>query len=142
MMALAIVLSCVMPLLVQASADSSQQASQPRWLPKSSEPSHKDVPYRRLPASTKMVVRMSSDDVLRMVQKQFAGKFDPDEGVFSVGWEGLIQSPKGLFRRMGVYFADRRSEGVHGVCAQEIGVWFRPSGEVAGIYVGEPLCPV
>ena len=89
-----------------------------------------------------MVVRMSSDDVLRMVQEQFVGKFDPDEGVFSVRWEGLIQSPKGFFRRVAVYFEDRRSEGPHGVCAQEIAVWFRPSGEVAGVYVGEPLCPL
>jgi hypothetical protein len=137
-----VLLSCVVSLLGLSPANSDPQESQPRWLPESREPSHKTVPYRVLPAAIKMVVRMSSEDVIHMLQKEFSGKFEPEQALFSVRWESLIQSPKGFFRRLGVYFDDRRSEGPHGACSQEVAVWFLPSGEVAGIYVGEPLCPV
>jgi hypothetical protein len=130
---LAVVILCMFCAPSTAADDDSA-----KFLPLSPEPASTASGYKDLPQELTFTVRMSSQDVIELVQSRFAGKFNPKSARFSLHSEDLVLSAGAYYRRVGVYFSERPS--IRGQCGQWVSVWFSPMGEEKGIYVRSIMC--
>jgi len=113
-----------------------------QFLPQSAEPSFAPVEYKNLPSSVTMLVRMSSHEVVAYIEARFKSKFSSARSYIALYEEEAILSKDYYFRRVRYTFTDQESGGIHGHCSQWVSVWFSPSGEIKGVYVSKPSCPV
>lgn len=85
---------------------------------------------------------MSSQEVVANIETRFEGTFNPAHSNIALSEEEAILSPHNYFRHVQYTFVDLDSGGIHGQCSQFISVWFSPSGEIKGVYVSKPFCPM
>ena len=124
-------------------ADSAEFVIDPNdILPKFDEPYWTAVEYSAIPKRTEMVVRTSSEDVVRAFWAKHSNRYDAKKAHIALKEERAISSGGTHFRRMLMYLTDYRERSDHGYCGVYIAVWFRPSGVIDRFYFSERMCPV
>jgi hypothetical protein len=105
------------------------------------EPEFSPVKYSDLPGTIRMIVRVSSQDIIESVQARYP-TLRSERSHVSLEDDELVSSRGKFFRRVRLYNRDLDTRTYHGTCGQWIAVWFYPNGAEQGVYVDEPACPL
>lgn len=137
--------SCVFAMIacaVAADAISAGDIAVPREiLALSPEPDFDPLYYSELPSNVRMVVNLSSKDVVDAFLRKYPAAH-ADSIQLRLGGEYPIKSKNLYFRRISIFLADLENVGYHGACGQPIAIWLTPASTIHGIFVNEPTCPV
>ena len=113
----------------------------PITLPVSAEPSFEKSSYSLLPAGSRMVVSWSTADLERKLKAEFPA-LSSELASLTLVQEDLITSNGVPYRRVWLSYGDDATWSMHGMCSQNIYVWFSSSGEIAATYVTRRQCPI